>query len=406
MPPSRSLKRKHSDSETTLSHIEVYKLVREQKIHLAQELYTLAQSLSEGGDSRLLNYCTGEKGPKKTLQKSIDAVWKPSTEDAEGHLKALCGTKLQELQRRALRPSKTNRSNSNSIEVLDVCGGGLRSILETGVRRRGTKRIKNEGTLHLFDHFGRQAEIIFRPYLGVWRLRDFFEVLVACRQQDGLAATEPSPCAQGGIRLPRSEAGWKTMLATGVADQDKSFAKLSESELASCAGELRLCETCGPMPWQIPSTGVPKGAKKHNAWIYAMPKDASFHENTLYDRPEEEKVVRLWAKHHVEDQHLVAVLKAIEACQHEVVQTKGFGLKQNKLCVTGTKARRSSHKAGSTICFGLASAQAAVEDEKDAIRRKKNGLPPRAFLLTNGSSSDVKPELSRQYYLADRKSVV
>eukprot|EP00434_Breviolum_minutum_P035699 symbB.v1.2.031610.t1/scaffold3688.1/size51983/4 len=45
-------------------------------------------------------------------------------------------------------------------------------------------------------------------------------------------------------------------------------------------------------------------------------------------------------------------------------------------------------------------AQAAVEDEKDAIRRKKNGLPPRAFLLTNGSSSDVKPELSRQYYLA------
>eukprot|EP00434_Breviolum_minutum_P035700 symbB.v1.2.031611.t1/scaffold3688.1/size51983/5 len=110
--------------------------------------------------------------------------------------------------------------------------------------------------------------------------------------------------------------------------------------------DLCHAEGCSSQTFTMPDT----------SYTVASFQDASFHENTLYDRPEEEKVVRLWAKHHVEDHHLVAVLKAIEACQHEVVQTKGFGLKQNKLCVTGTKARRSSHKAGSTICFGLASA--------------------------------------------------
>eukprot|EP00913_Durusdinium_trenchii_P024014 g22552.t1 len=62
-----------------------------------------------------------------------------------------------------------------------------------------------QDTIYLFDHFGRQAEIIFRPYCGLWRLRDLFEVLVACRQQDGLTFAEPSLTSHGGLRLPRSE---------------------------------------------------------------------------------------------------------------------------------------------------------------------------------------------------------
>jgi len=96
------------------------------------------------------------------------------------------------------------------------------------------------------------------------------------------------------------------------------------------------------MPWA--SNGMPKGAKAHNVWIYAMPKEANFEDDTLYDRPMEEKIVRLWAKHHVEDKHLVAVIQALEACQHQICQTKGFDLKRDELCVTGTQAGSGAEK--------------------------------------------------------------
>eukprot|EP00435_Cladocopium_sp_Y103_P045217 s423_g12.t3 len=350
------------------------------------------------GEPGLLNYCTGGgTAAKRTLQKTIDAVWLPASQQEDsGHQKALCGPKLQELQRRALKPSK-KCSKDTSFKVIEVCVGGLASILDAGIRRRGrSKAISNEDKLPLFDHFERQAEIVFRPHGGIWRLRDFFEVLVACRQQDGLAAVEPSPCPQGGLRLPRSEAGWKTMMAAGVAG-DKPFAKLSDSEKASASAELRLCQACGAMPWA--PTKVPKGAKAQNAWIYAMPKEVNFEDDTLYDRPMEEKIVRLWAKHHVEDRHLVAVIQALEACQHEICQTKGFDLKQDQLCVTGTQARKSKHKARQSS-FGMASAQAALEDEKDAVRRQKSGLPQRAFLLTSASASEMKPDMTRAFYQA------
>ncbi|CAK9095072.1 Hypothetical protein SCF082_LOCUS44672, partial [Durusdinium trenchii] len=62
-----------------------------------------------------------------------------------------------------------------------------------------------------------------------------------------------------------------------------------------------------------------------------MPQEAEFNKDTLYDRPVEEKLVRLWAKQHVEDKHLVGVLRALEACQHDIHQTKGFTFHQNRL---------------------------------------------------------------------------
>ncbi|CAK9016117.1 Hypothetical protein SCF082_LOCUS13047, partial [Durusdinium trenchii] len=141
-------------------------------------------------------------------------------------------------------------SDLDAFEVVDVCQGGLPCILDAGFRRLGHTRSTSEDTIYLFDHFGRQAEIIFRPYCGLWRLRDLFEVLVACRQQDGLTFAEPSLTSHGGLRLPRSEAGWNSMRAAGEASKDMPFSKLSDAEKAVAAAELRLCAACGPMAWQ------------------------------------------------------------------------------------------------------------------------------------------------------------
>ncbi|CAK0903970.1 unnamed protein product, partial [Prorocentrum cordatum] len=43
----------------------------------------------------------------------------------------------------------------------------------------------------LFDRFGRPAEVVFCPRGGRWRLRDFYELLVACRSEPPLAAAGP-----------------------------------------------------------------------------------------------------------------------------------------------------------------------------------------------------------------------
>lgn len=67
---------------------------------------------------------------------------------------------------------------------------------------------------------------------------------MACRQQDGLAATQPSAAVAGGLRLPRSEGGWKAMLAAGVTELRKPFGKLSAAERAAVAAEMRFCSAC------------------------------------------------------------------------------------------------------------------------------------------------------------------
>ncbi|CAE8649265.1 unnamed protein product, partial [Polarella glacialis] len=39
----------------------------------------------------------------------------------------------------------------------------------------------------------------------MWRLRDFFEVLVTCRQEPDLASLSPSEAPEGGLQIPRTE---------------------------------------------------------------------------------------------------------------------------------------------------------------------------------------------------------
>eukprot|EP00439_Symbiodinium_sp_Y106_P023069 s2193_g2.t2 len=550
-PDMRRLKRKSSEV-LCMTHQEVFCLVRERKIHEAEELYDLAREISRGGDDKLLNYCSGGNGEKKKgLQKIIDSVWEldsgaASAEELDArHRRPLGEQALLELQRRARRPQPKD-TEKTVLEVLDSCTGGLTAIADAGLRRRGTQsRISrfsepSKDSAMLFDHFDRQAEILFRPRSGLWRLRDFFEgdrigqcdhryrvselhdamsppqkdtreilertrmckywkakrctlgadckfahsvaelkqqpdlvatqlcfqfsrkgrckngeackfahgrselrrfpnasgnetptkahkeqslhkeshetpsivppvlksgvvqilpgqpaqsdpepqatgiasllclikdrwtypslwtraragatttraptLLVACRQQLNMAKTEPSPALEGGLRLPRSEAGWQAMLKAGVAQPAAAFAMLSEEEKASSAAELRLGSGCGVMPWRSSSVDFDS-----SSWIVEMPQEPAFEHDTFDNRPSEEKVVRLWAKDHIEDKQLMAVLNSLEACQHTVVETKGFFIKNNSMRVTGTKERSSKHLMGpvsSMTCIFLIS---------------------------------------------------
>ncbi|CAJ1330806.1 unnamed protein product [Effrenium voratum] len=358
------LKRKISDT-IIYTHQEVYKLVRDRKIHLAEELFALAEEMSEGGDPGLLNYCKGELGPKRNLQKSIDAIWLPQVQEDrdQQHRKALGKEKLSELQRRARNPKKRK---VEELQIVHKSGHGLRGILNAGLPRALSDQAL------LFDRFGRQAEIVFRPLCGLWRLRDLFELLVFL-QELGLDAS-PATCVDGGLRLPRTARATQAL----------------EAAEAASSPELRLCSGCGALPFT------------QEKWLETMPEDPRFEEDTLFNRPWEEKLVRLWAADHVEEQHLLRVLKALELCHHSIQQTKGFEIKGDKMCVTGTKKQRSVHKAGASrsVTYGLACAHAALEEEKDTVRRALAGHGQRAMLLGVSSASDAKPEMMRSFYRA------
>jgi len=394
----RRLKRKSSEV-LCMTHQEVFCLVRERKIHEAEELYDLAREISRGGDDKLLNYCSGGNGEKKKgLQKIIDSVWEldsgaASAEELDArHRRPLGEQALLELQRRARRPQPKD-TEKTVLEVLDSCTGGLTAIADAGLRRRGTQsRISrfsepSKDSAMLFDHFDRQAEILFRPRSGLWRLRDFFELLVACRQQLNMAKTEPSPALEGGLRLPRSEAGWQAMLKAGVAQPAAAFAMLSEEEKASSAAELRLGSGCGVMPWRSSSVDFDS-----SSWIVEMPQEPAFEHDTFDNRPSEEKVVRLWAKDHIEDKQLMAVLNSLEACQHTVVETKGFFIKNNSMRVTGTKERSSKHLMGPVS--SMTCAHLALEDEKEGVSRQKQGKARRMYLLGDARVADKRPDLT------------
>jgi len=238
----------------------------------------------------------------------------------------------------------------------------------------------------LFDQYGHRAEIIFRPCGGIWRLRDFYEVLVACRCLPvvGLVGVSPSSAHEGGFVLPRSEAGWRAMLKAGVASPRLPLNELTSIQRNAVSGQFCFGHSCGALPWTPPLTPQCSGANEvplEDAWIDAMPQDPNFESDSLSGiAAEEERVVRLWARGHVEDRHLWALLQALESCNHTVQQSVGFTISSSGLCVTGSQARAVRHKHGNgSTAFGAICAQASQAERGRKIR-------PRAMLGDDRSS--------------------
>lgn len=434
------------------SHAEVYRLVRRHKIHNATELYELAQEQSTGGDDRLLHYCSGDAGMKKNLQSTVDNMWMPdgaaaSAAVASGdsvcadatHRAALCNARLKILQQRALAPPPTlslsaalGLGSRTTTSRASGRGSSVRAIRDAlallvgdqcqpPVGQRSTAGPQEE--VQLFDHFGAQLEVVFRPRGGIWRLRDLYEVLVECQSDPRLSGAAPSPAPEGGIRFPRTEAGWRAMLKAGTASPRIPFGELSPAEKAAAASEARLGLGCGALLWQQPpespggdsdafaaerSSGagneVRLGATvvadhqgrwvTDTAWIFGMPKAPDFEKDTFADIAAEERLVRFWARGYVEHGQWLALLQAIEVCQHKVHLTKGFQLKNGSMSITGSKARQSVHKHGaaSRTQFGALAAQACAAEEDASQALQVQGKGKRLFLLGNGRSAQLHPE--------------
>jgi hypothetical protein len=356
----------------------VIAVIKCQKIGLAADLYDAAEKQSAGGDHRLLSYCTGTNGGmKRSLQKIIDGIWASeadsmskkeaaastsasSTDEARqsvSHHDPLDAYRLQELKKRA-RQTPEGVKDSRQVQRKRTSRKRIKqedNLREVEVRNQRNQKMARVQDAVLFDSYDRRAEIIFTPRDGLWRLRDYYELLVACRAHQALARISPIQSAEGGFTIPRSETGWHQMLRAGVAPIRLPFAELSCEVLASVSAELRFGLGCGSLRWEASESSVAEKASIPctDLWIDLMPEDPSFDKDSMNLVVPEERLVRLWAHRYVEDRQLMTFVKALEACGHRVQQTIGFRISRNMstdslFCVTGSRAASSRHKAAAT----------------------------------------------------------
>eukprot|EP00747_Dinoflagellata_sp_TGD_P179451 gnl/TRDRNA2_/TRDRNA2_30266_c0_seq1.p1 gnl/TRDRNA2_/TRDRNA2_30266_c0~~gnl/TRDRNA2_/TRDRNA2_30266_c0_seq1.p1 ORF type:complete len:484 (+),score=69.79 gnl/TRDRNA2_/TRDRNA2_30266_c0_seq1:47-1498(+) len=402
------------------SHIEVFRSIKRRKIHKAEDLYQLAQERSAKGDHALLRYCTGEKGMKRNLQSTIDSAWARSdVATISDHAAPLPADRLRELQAQARAPcavvstaadedvqsrqvAKRKPSGSELGKIVDARARVAPALAErskvvdaakTG-RQRGNRAAYSGTELLFFDHYTTRAEIIFKPHGGIWRLRDFFEVLVSCSSSEAaLAGIRPAAAAEGGFTIPRSELGWHAMLRSKVTTQRCSFKDLADEQHAAVAAEVRFGVGCGDLPWCAPAGG------DADVWIDAMPMDPKFETDVLRTAPLEERLVRLWAYRHVEDRQLLAILRVLEACGHSIAETIGFTYsKKDGICVTSTRSKTPRHKHGdaqgaSKAAFGMLVAPAA---HADCRRRGSGDGTTLKAIAANDSSSIQRPVCNPQ----------
>lgn len=365
MAPKRKTKR--DPDARCLSHKDVYELVRFHQVITDDQLWDLAQNLSGEGKHSLLNYCSGAKGIKKrNLQATIDVIWSEDATVAKNdggpdamHCRELSAKQLETLKKRARNPVPSAGLLTLGEVVKTTRPTGLRNIQNAAVdAKRSSPGKAVAAKAVLFDHLGHRAEVTFRPRCGVWRLRDLYELLVACQEDPTLKGAQPSPSLEGGLLFLREKCGWHAMLRAGVATPKIPFDELDDEQKAATNPEIRL-GTCGSLCWD------PSNPQAYEDWVEELPKDENFEKDTLSNVAAEERLVHLWSKNYVEDKHWRALLKVLEACEHSVRRSVGFTMARGVMKITGSAARSTSHKYGDTksTTFGIRAAQAAVEDE-------------------------------------------
>jgi len=430
-----------SGRDAVSSHSEVMSFLKSHLIRVAADLFCAAEEQSASGDHRLLAYCTGSGGGmKRGLQKIVDQTWAAEatvasaaesaatalgTELAEAidgtprdaglaqagtnievaspasHEKPLDATRLEELKHRArqaptpqalLEPRQVQkRLRSSPLSNIAHAQGHMREV-EKRTKTRNQKVMMVQDIV-LFDSYDRRAEIVFFPRKGIWRLRDYYELLVACRVEEVLADMNPSQCGEGGFNIPRTEVGWHQLLRAGVAPVKVPFAELSPEQRAGVAAELRFGLGCGALQWRTPAPPTIGGlGASADLWIEHMPEDPAFEKDSLNLLVPEERLVRLWAHRHLEDRQMHAFVKVLEACGHHVQQTTGFQISRNAsteslFCVTGSRALSARHKTGAGKSIGFAFCALDLAESK--------GSPSRLSILGSASSRDDRPQLPR-----------
>jgi len=392
------------------SHEEVYRFVRHKRIHAADELFRVAKERSAKDSGALLVFCCGcdDISMKRNLQQEIDAMWMPDTglqsidpsgesQVVRAHLKPLSETRLRALKTQARAPAKRPRSGIPAQHVQIATPPSKNACF---LQASEQLRCSRKRDLTLLDSLACRGEAVFRPFGGVWRLRDFYEVLVAVREDPTLAGVAPISTAEGGFRIPRSEDGWRALLRAAVATPRIPFDELTVSQRLAASAEVRFGIGCGALPWQPPSE---QEQDPQHAWIDAMPEDPLFEVDVLRGLPLEERLVRLWSHRHVEDSHLFAIVRAFEACEHLLQETVGFKLKDGAFKITGRRLLAPRHKSDARKgTFGAICAQAAVAEastpspilailgsNRVSKLRTKNWSPEKLHAITDGTSSEA-----------------
>jgi len=344
------------------------------------------RSATDGG--ALLLYCTGSDGTsmKRNLQQEIDAMWTPDTGlqctdtigASQAHLKPLSAPRLRALKAKARAPAKLPHSGIPAQHVQIATAPGKKACF---LEARDSLRCSRKCEPTLFDRLACRGEAVFRPFGGVWRLRDFYEVLVAVRKDPALVGVAPISTAEGGFRIPRSEKGWRALLHAGIATPRIPFDELTVSQRMAASAEVRFGIGFGALPWRPPSE---QEQDPQHAWIDAMQEDPLFEVDVLRGQPLEERLVRLWSHRHAEDCHLFAIVRAFEACQHTLQETVGFKLKDGTFKITGRRLIAPRHRSEARKgTFGAICAQAAVEEA--------SASPPILAILGSHRVSQLRP---------------
>mmetsp|Transcript_31418 Transcript_31418/g.73355 ORF Transcript_31418/g.73355 Transcript_31418/m.73355 type:complete len:545 (+) Transcript_31418:180-1814(+) len=359
------------------THNEVFEVVMKLSIHTAEKLLDYAKEQSALGDQRFLLYCASDRSGavKINLQETLDSMWKSQQLEQKvdvEHTEALSKAKLSVLVKLACQGHEPSLSDPLPTMVT------FKSTSLQCDRKMG--RMKEA----LFDNLGHQrATVTFRPRGGLWRLRDLFELLVACRQDAMLPGVTTSNCADGGLRMPRTEEGWRMMLRAGVAHKRVHYSKLTPNDHKVAASELRFSHA-DKMPW-TPKEGL--SDNNPDSWIVQMPQDAGFEANRHRHRLAEERLVTVFAHGHVQPDQIAAFCRSLAKCGHTVQQTCGFMLKSGSdIHVTGSKDFLSRHfyEKGKTG-FGSSTAVHSVQDAKWSSGE------PRTLLSKGTTSSTYRP---------------
>jgi len=362
----------------TATNAEVFRIVMQRKIHTASSLLKYAKELSALGDQRFLLYCVGRGGKMKAnLQATINTMWQSQQhgKSDEMHVRPLPKEKAlfmaQLCCERAAPPSMHMPPTAVAIkptsEVFPAAGSKLPEAL--------------------FDELGLPAALSFHPRGGLWRLRDFFELLLACREESALKGVAPSEFLEGGLRIPRTEAGWRMLLRAGVTKKRVHFSQLDADDHRGAAAELRFRKVCR-MPWRPPGS-TEKNQEDTDAWARLMPLEASFEVNAFDARLHEDRLVILYAAGHVQADQLLAVWTSLCKCGHTIHETFGFKVKNGTDVIL---QGRHGYNRGGRVSQGAYGARLQMQDKEE----KAQGVKRMLVSGKSGSGWVDRPPMNRK----------
>eukprot|EP00405_Crypthecodinium_cohnii_P040665 CAMPEP_0206556466 /NCGR_PEP_ID=MMETSP0325_2-20121206/18460_1 /ASSEMBLY_ACC=CAM_ASM_000347 /TAXON_ID=2866 /ORGANISM="Crypthecodinium cohnii, Strain Seligo" /LENGTH=474 /DNA_ID=CAMNT_0054057071 /DNA_START=48 /DNA_END=1471 /DNA_ORIENTATION=+ len=395
-----------SPKSVAASHEEVYRAVVEQNLRSASDLFEFAEQEASVGNKGLYLYCVGSSGKaKRNLAAIVKALWsahekmKERASMAEATAAPLSKEEIDELKARARTKPDVSIEEAAAREGSSIKQPplpsrrrvffspmllGLEHLEDKAKSARKSKEASQSSKtreVYCFSRSGPSATITFRPKALRWRLREYYQLLVALRSEPSAQGAFPSDRT---IFIPRSNG-------------------------KPCA-ELRF--TLGDISW-LPSSSMSSQAAKEassgdvpdeDRWIDDIPASDMFDVDAFDLVPAEGRVVSVTTWTGVEDHHMLAFCRAIERCGHDIEKTLGFKFKNGVLLLEHHSDHNRPGLHRETIPFGILAAPLIAQETtlalKDAetspsgVKRKASQALPQPYLLTRCRVSKDRPAIA------------